>query len=247
MQLFVTEYKKKNTTIEIANLALLSQLRKVLRANIGDIIWIQSPKNEVQKIRYELRIELWDNKIVEWKILSEQLHESSPEQTKMIVSMPNKWEKAELIIQKLAEIGISEIIFWPSERSVIKQWNSKKEERLQKISKEAVEQSRGRKLPELIFTTKPKELVSTNPLVIFDKEHHSKENEGHMWSLDFLLRSEWQKHIYGLIWPEGGLTPKDYQTFAWTKYTIYGLGETVLRMETAAIVGWRLLKNNFEC
>jgi hypothetical protein len=65
MQLFVTEYKKKNTTIEIANLALLSQLRKVLRANIGDIIWIQSPKNEVQKIRYELRIELWDNKIVE--------------------------------------------------------------------------------------------------------------------------------------------------------------------------------------
>ena len=60
----------------------------------------------------------------------------------MIVSMPNKWEKAELIVQKLSEIGIDKIIFWPSERSIIKERNGKKEERLQKIIKEAVEQSR---------------------------------------------------------------------------------------------------------
>jgi len=56
--------------------------------------------------------------------------------------MPNKREKAELIVQKLSEIGVDEIAFWPAERSVIKQRNEKKADRLHKIAKEAVEQSR---------------------------------------------------------------------------------------------------------
>lgn len=83
--------------------------------------------------------------------------------------MPNKWEKAELIIQKLSEIGIDKIIFWPSERSVIKERNSKKEERLQKIIREAVEQSRGRKLPELQFTTDIETSIENAEVIIFDK------------------------------------------------------------------------------
>jgi len=40
MQLFVTEYKKKDATIVITDSDLLSQLKKVLRASIGDIIRI---------------------------------------------------------------------------------------------------------------------------------------------------------------------------------------------------------------
>jgi 16S rRNA U1498 N3-methylase RsmE len=74
-------------------------------------------------------------------------------------------------------------------------------------------------------------LVGTNPLIIFDKQteaSHKKKSD----------------YIYGLIWPEGGLTARDYQTFEWTKYDIYGLGETVLRTETAAIIWGRVLKNN---
>ena len=60
----------------------------------------------------------------------------------MIIAMPNKWDKAELIVQKLAECGLSQIVFWPSERSIIRERNPKKSERLDKIIKEAVEQSR---------------------------------------------------------------------------------------------------------
>ena len=65
MQLFVTEYKKKEKTLVIADSDLLSQLRKVLRTKIGDTIWIQSPTHEAEKIRYEIRIEIWDNKLLE--------------------------------------------------------------------------------------------------------------------------------------------------------------------------------------
>ena len=49
----------------VADTDLLLQLRKVLRANIGDTLWIQSPDNESKKIRYEVRIDRWDNKILE--------------------------------------------------------------------------------------------------------------------------------------------------------------------------------------
>jgi len=142
MQLFVTEYKKNNTNITIADTDLLSQLRKVLRVSIGDVIWIQSPGNEDKKTRYEVRIEIWDNKVVEGTIISEHVYDVSHEKKTMIVAMPNKWDKVELIIQKLTECGLDQIIFWPSERSIIREWNSKKEERLHKIIKEAVEQSR---------------------------------------------------------------------------------------------------------
>ena len=65
MQLFVTNYTKNNTHIIVSDTDLLLQLRKVLRANIGDTLWIQSPEHESKKIRYEVRIDRWDNKIVE--------------------------------------------------------------------------------------------------------------------------------------------------------------------------------------
>jgi hypothetical protein len=65
MQLFVTEYKKQDKHVVIADTDLLSQLRKVLRASIGDSIRIQSPDREKTKVRYEVCIDRWDNKVVE--------------------------------------------------------------------------------------------------------------------------------------------------------------------------------------
>ena len=65
MQLFVTEYTKKNDTLIINDVELLSQVRKVLRAKIGDVIRVQNPMNEEKKTRYELRIERWDDKHIE--------------------------------------------------------------------------------------------------------------------------------------------------------------------------------------
>jgi len=65
MQLFVIDYTKKGETIIIADSDLLSQIRKVLRVRIGDTIWIQNPEYEHTKTRYEIRIDMWDNKTLE--------------------------------------------------------------------------------------------------------------------------------------------------------------------------------------
>jgi len=242
MQLFVTEYKKKDELVVITDTDLLSQLRKVLRANTGDIIWIQSPQNESKKIRYEVRIEVRDNTTLEWTIISEQQYDIPKEKRSMIIAMPNKRDKVELIVQKLTECCLDQIIFRPSERSVIKERNSKKEERLHKIIKEAVEQSRGRTVPELIFTTTPKKIIGTNPLVVFDKTGAGCKEQG---AKNWDLQPATCNHKFWLIGPEGWLTDRDYQYFEWIPCDTYGLGETVLRTETAAIIGWRLLKNNY--
>lgn len=154
----------------------------------------------------------------------------------MIVAMPNKWDKAELIVQKLSEIGIDKIIFWLSERSVIKERNDKKEERLQKIIKEAVEQSRGRKLPELQFTTDIATYIKNidnTEVIVFDKNEQEAPQGNRVKST---------KNIVWIIWPEWGFTAKDYQQFEAYHPQIIGLWDNVLRMETAAIIGSRLLK-----
>lgn len=241
MQLFVTDYQKSWSTITISNPDILSQVRKVLRAKIGDIIWIQDSKNEAEKNRYEISIQHRDDKDIQWKILSEQIHELTPEQTTMIVAMPNKWDKAELIVQKLSEIGISKIIFWPSERSVIKERNSKKEERMQKIIKEAVEQSRWRNIPTVTFSSQIDEYIKNTTLIVFDKAGTRYEELG---TRQTNLVPSPKSHITGIVGPEGGLTAKDYQQFEASKPQIVDLWTTVLRMETAAIIGGRLLKNN---
>lgn len=242
MQLFVTEYQKKNTTVTISNTDLLSQIRKVLRASIGDTLWIQSPRNEAKKIRYEIRIEVWDTTTLEWTIISEQQYETPQEKRSMIIAMPNKWDKIELIVQKLTECNLDQILFWPSERSVIKERNTNKEERLHKIIKEAVEQSRGRTIPTVTFSANIDEHIKNTTLIVFDRTGTRNEEQG---TRKQKLVPSPKSHITGLIWPEGGLTTRDYQTFEWTEHATYSLWETVLRTETAAIVGWRLLKNNY--
>jgi 16S rRNA U1498 N3-methylase RsmE len=51
-------------------------------------------------------------------------------------------------------------------------------------------------------------------------------------------------NICGIVGPEGGLTNKDYTLRAEAPHHIQQLGNGVLRTETWAIIGGRLIKNN---
>lgn len=66
-----------------------------------------------------------------------------PELSKRVlyVALPNKREKAELIVQKAAEIGITELVFRSAQRSLLKELPEKKKERMETIVREATEQS----------------------------------------------------------------------------------------------------------
>ncbi len=233
MQLFVCEFQIKKNQIILEDSNVLYQLRKVLRSKIGDGFFIQ--KNWYADCRYEINIHNRDEKGLIWDIVNIIYNQLWSNTYWMIVCMPNKWDKVEIIVQKLTEIGINHIVFRPSERSIIKESNQSKIERCEKISKEALEQSWGRCLPKIEFSNDFKTLLENSRLIVFDK--HIDQD----WS--WLLKDDqnWSK-IYWLVWPEWWLTDNDYKMF-WNNFGIKSLWENILRTETAAIIGGREIKN----
>ena len=139
MQLFHIDADKvcvKWNKIELFSIPeLLSQLRKVLRIKKWDKIYIQI-SDDKWTTRYEISIQNWSDKDLTGEIISNQKFSFTKKNISMLIAMPNKREKAELITQKLTEIWIQNIYFWISEHSIIRQRNNKKSERLNKISHE---------------------------------------------------------------------------------------------------------------
>ena len=237
MQLFHIQSEKIHTkwnNIELFSVPeLISQLRKVLRIKKWDKICIQYSSNE-WTTRYELSIIDRTDKDLAGEIISSQVFSFSEKNISMLIAMPNKREKAELIVQKLTEIGVENISFRVSEHSVIRQWNEKKAERLDKISCEAVEQSRWIQLPKINF------LKSDNELKEFTRWKYviiANMN----WLPYWELTKQSSNDICGIIGPEGWFSEKDLNLFDNAK--VVDLWENVLRMETASIVLARILKN----
>ena len=152
----------------------------------------------------------------------------------MLVAMPNKREKAELITQKLTEIWVQNICFWISEHSIIRKRNEKKSERLHKISHEALEQSRWIKIPEIRFIglrTELKDFVNWKNVVLANMNGLS------YWEIAKDLGND----LCWGVWPEWWFSEEDLKLFEDAK--IIDLWNSILRMETASIVLARVLKN----
>lgn len=235
MQLFLTNFKLNNDEIIIENLEMINQIKKVLRLSKWDNICVQDvnePKN-----RYEIKIKDMDKCRLIWYIGKVNKLENNDKEKTMIIAMPNKRDKIEIIVQKLTEIWIDNIIFWPSERSVVKSRNIDKFSRLEKIAKEAVEQSWWNKLPKISFSKNIIE-IKNSYLMVFDK---ISENIKFKTNNNLLNKS---KKIIWLIWPEWWLTEKDYKYLNDDVSKIISLWENILRMETASIIAWWIIKND---
>ena len=104
------------------------------------------------------------------------------------------------------------------------------------ISLEAAEQSRRLSLPVIEFVDDVEEWSSDRAgdrFVVFDKAEWSD-----LWSTSVKDR---ENFVWWVVWPEGWFSFSDLGRFA--DYDIVSLGDTVLRMETAVIVGsWSLLR-----
>lgn len=225
MQLFITEFEKKWESIKIPDTEILSQIRKVLRMKIWDTFFVQNGNT-----RYKLEISNRDDKNIFWKILESVENSKQIDEIWIAIAMSNKRDKMETIVQKLSEIWIKNIFFRPSERSIIRERNKKKLERLNKIAKEAIEQSRWRQLPKITFEKDISKIIEWKNIIVFDK---SESNFTSIWTA---------KNTLWIIWPEWWLTENDYKKF-WKKIKTVSLGDTVLRTETASIIAARYLKN----
>lgn len=225
MQLFITNFEKKGNEITITNQEILNQIRKVLRMRIWEYIFVQK-----DDLRYKIKITKRDDKDIFWDIEEEIKFDDISSQNWIAIAMSNKRDKMELIVQKLSEIWIKNIYFRPSERSIIRQRNEKKLDRLNKIAKEAIEQSRWWDLPRIQFEKEIWKIISQyDNIFVFDKSNNQYLNKKIKWN------------ILWIIWPEWWLSQWDYEKF-WKNIETISLWENILRTETASIIAWRLIK-----
>ena len=138
---------------------------------------------------------------------------------------PVKGEKPEVIVQKLTELGIDEIIpLATTQRSVVK-WDgersSKTQDRLIKIAREASMQSRRTWLPIVHPVTQLSAVIGLPGCAIAEPGGDEIGAE----------------HRVVVIGPEGGFGPDELSS----RVAHVSLGESILRAETAAIVAGALM------
>lgn len=133
---------------------------------------------------------------------------------------PLKGDRTDLVVEKLVEIGADRIIVLaPTARAVIR-WSPDKADqvlgRYRRVARAAAMQSRRVLLPEIVGPTAVVDLVGSGTGFAEPGGTHPPE------SVTTLV-----------IGPEGGFSPEELASAP----MLVDLGETVLRAETAAIVG----------
>ncbi|WP_429970838.1 16S rRNA (uracil(1498)-N(3))-methyltransferase [Fructilactobacillus sp. Tb1] len=145
--------------------------------------------------------------------------------------------KAELIVQKATEMGVSKIIFLPTDWAVAK-WNQKagkKVERLQKVAKSAAEQSHRNLIPEVTY------LDSVNSLIDIDANqkvvaYEESAKEGESSNLVKVVNSlHAGDSLLAFFGPEGGISPAEIDKLQANNFTLVGLGPRILRTESAPL------------
>ncbi len=230
MQLFLCDFVKDDIYVSLTDKRVVRQCCVVLRMKQGDTIMLQK-----DAVRYTVEILQLSKNLLEGTILDTVVMptEDAVKSVSLLVALPNSTKKLHLITQKLTEIGIGSLFFWRSERSQLKDISPQKIDKLKLISLEAVEQSRGWKIPSIAFVKDLEEVMDTENVVVFDMT----------WDVQQLGEIEWA--VVWVVGPEWWLSSWDYDaiwSLWWTHHHV-SLWATVLRTETAAIVAWWILQN----
>jgi 16S rRNA (uracil1498-N3)-methyltransferase len=219
--------------ITLADPELIHQMVNVFRFKISDKVILFDGRGS----EFEAEIMTTSKKEISFKILKSSQGVSSAlggdslasKNVSLYLALIKKGN-FELAVEKCTEVGVAEIHPIISERSEKKDLNI---ERLNKIVKEASEQSGRLTLPKVYDVKSLEEAVTQvvnegKVCVAFDPggEKHNLVS---------------QDNIAIFVGPEGGWSDAELDVFKKNKFKTVSIGENVLRAETAAIVGSSLL------
>jgi 16S rRNA (uracil1498-N3)-methyltransferase len=221
--------------IEIQDKDLVKQIRAVLRLSIGDeFILFDGKLNE-----FKVKIEKIEKEKIEVLVLektknSAELLLSSKVDLYCAILKKDNFEWA---VQKAVEAGVENIFPLITKRTIK---ISFKRERLEKIIKEAAEQSGRGMIPKI-----------SEPLKFSEALKLTKENK---FNILFDLRGEPfsaflgfspKSHFNVFVGPEGGFEEEEIKAAKELNFKIFSLGPFVLRAESAVLVACYLAKNCF--
>lgn len=216
---FLVREALNDKTLELADRELIHLIKNVLKMEPGEecIVFCDNSDDYLTKIvsieKNSLKLEVAS--VIPKKVI--------PKNITACISI-TKRDSFEITVQKLTELGVQNIIPILSDRT-IKQ--ALRIDRLQKISNEALEQSGGSKIVNI---TEPQSLEK-----VLEKMKDKTQCFFDMDGTKLTNNDEGDMAFY--IGPEGGWSENDKKLFEKYNLKKYKLGETVLRAETAAIVG----------
>ena len=172
-----------------------------------------------------------------WNLEVLECRESDTEpgvQVSIYMAFP-KADKLEHVIQKATELGVYEIVAFPSARCVSKPDEKslkKKLERWQKIAASAAEQSGRGRIPRVVLLPRFAEAQKRGGETELPKLFY--ENERATTLHMALTGSDWKTAAL-LTGPEGGLEEKEVEKAMDAGWKVCTLGRRILRCETAPL------------
>ncbi len=198
--------------------------------------------NGIDSTEYTARLEIKGKRVIALPISKTESVLESPIHTTIIQAL-GKPEHIDLLIQKATELGVSQIVFFNSQRTQTHLKASRLEKKFihwQRIIISACEQCGRNKLPDLLFKSSFEDclldLTDDNKLILsFEGKTIKALTEEFTPALPFNM----------LIGPEGGFTDEEIQQAQAAGFKPCNLGPRVLRMETAAISILNLIQHHF--
>jgi 16S rRNA (uracil1498-N3)-methyltransferase len=221
-------------------------IQKVMRMQPGQMILVVS-KGQA----FESEIVSFNGHDVNVKRVSGPLSSNElPKKVTICCGLP-KGEKLDLITQKGTELGMFELVLFEAERSIVKwdiQKGRKKQERLQKIAKEAAEQSHRTIVPvihQLLSFKQMLELSSKYDVLFVADEEDAKQQTRTRFA-DQIIKANDKDSICIVFGPEGGLSRTEIQKLHEKGFQSISLGPRILRAETAPMYVLSAISYEFE-
>ena len=221
-------------------------MERVLRLSAGDRLDI----SDSQVWEYRTEIVSIDEDCAKVLILDKQKFSSEPDIKITLFQGIPKQGKMELIVQKAVELGVSSIIPVFTDRTVVSDKGnfSKKIQRWQKISDEAVKQCRRGIIPQISQAVKMTEVIDS--FGDFDLVLFPYENEDGVTIKDVLRQQNGSsdnakelnvESIAVIIGPEGGFSREEAERITGSGGKSVSLGKTILRTETASLAALSMI------
>lgn len=205
---------------------------RVMRMKDGDVVRVVDDLNRIFYAHINTKLKAFE------------IYEEVSEDRELVVRVTAvisliKNDHFDLMIQKLTELGVYEIIPLKTERTIIK-INDEQHKllRWQKIASEAAEQSKRHMIPiirRIIDVDQLSECVSEVNYIAYENEQSQKIN-----------LTDDIKGITFVIGPEGGFSFKEFEKIKNMGYHSVSLGKRILRAETAALFLMSLIVGYYE-
>lgn len=226
---FIGNFDFNQNKIIVTDENFINQAKNVLRLKVGDeLVLCDGKMNEARA-----KIFILTKDKAEFAISETTKNENEPENNVILYCPILKKENFEMAVQKAVEVGVKEIVPIITTRTVKLGLNK---DRLEKIIKEAAEQSGRGVLPLL------REPINFDEAVTEAKNKNEVNLFFHPNSLTIDIECRY-KRIGVFVGPEGGWTEEEIKTAQSNDFMLVGLGNTILRAETAAMIASYLTAN----